>query len=98
MSAAPSLLVPLKDLCIKAVASNFSSNPTNGKLPDVQACRAVQVLPLDLPLELAAALTGDEDYWKKRARVRWRNCVVTAHGGSWKQLYMEQNLQEALEK
>lgn len=90
--------MPLRDLCIKAVASQFGSIPALNNLPEAQACQITDVLPLELPLEIAAVLTDDEAYWKRRACSRWRNCMVTPHGGSWKQLYMEQNLQEALER
>lgn len=42
-------------------------------------------------------LIMDEEYWRRRACARWRNCDPCAHGRSWKQLYFERNLQEALE-
>lgn len=40
----------------------------------------------------------DEDYWKRRSSARWRNLEPSAHGNSWKQLYFEKNLQDALEQ
>jgi hypothetical protein len=42
-------------------------------------------------------LISDEDYWRRRSCARWRNCDTVGHGRSWKQLYFERNLQEALE-
>ena len=42
--------------------------------------------------------TRDEAYWRRRATARWRNCDTVQHGRSWKQLFMERHLQEALEQ
>eukprot|EP01018_Ginkgo_biloba_P005654 Gb_15710 [translate_table: standard] len=39
----------------------------------------------------------DEEYWKRRAILRWQNCDVSAHGRSWKELYFERNTAAALE-
>lgn len=43
-------------------------------------------------------LITSERYWARRASARWRNCLVDAHGKSWKQLYFERNLEDALEQ
>lgn len=43
-------------------------------------------------------MIADEDYWQRRACARWKNCDTSAHGRSWKQLFFERNLQEALEQ
>lgn len=99
MSSAPPLLVTaLKDLCIGVVASNFEQRPSLAKLPTKEVQKVVERLPLELPLELAGTLITDDSYWKKRACSRWKNCEISAHGSSWKQLYFERNLQEALEE
>jgi hypothetical protein len=42
-------------------------------------------------------LIKDEDYWWRRACSRWKNCEAASHGHSWKQLFFERYLQEALE-
>ncbi|KAG2493034.1 hypothetical protein HYH03_008697 [Edaphochlamys debaryana] len=96
--SAPLLITPLKDLCVKVVAANFEGCPTFGPLPDKYVKRIIDILPLDLPLELVGTLIADEDYWKRRAQARWKNCEVAAHGYSWKQLFFERNLQEFLEQ
>jgi len=95
---APVLVTPLKDLCIKTVALNFDNFPSFGNLPDKYIKKITNILPLDLPLELVGTLITDEDYWKRRAMARWRNCEVSCHGNSWKQLFFERNLQDALEE
>jgi len=43
-------------------------------------------------------MIADGEYWERRSCARWRNCDPAAHGQSWKQLYFERNLQEALEQ
>ena len=43
-------------------------------------------------------LIEEEDYWKRRASERWRNCDISCHGESWKQLFFERNLDEFLEE
>ncbi|KXZ55119.1 hypothetical protein GPECTOR_3g271 [Gonium pectorale] len=96
--AAPLLITPLKDLCVKVVAANFESCPTFGPLPDKYVKRIIDILPLDLPLELVGTLISDDDYWRRRSQARWKNCEVAAHGFSWKQLFFERNLQEFLEQ
>lgn len=39
-----------------------------------------------------------EEYWRRRSQKRWKNCMVSSHGNSWKQLYFECNLQDTLEQ
>mmetsp|Transcript_14515 Transcript_14515/g.31579 ORF Transcript_14515/g.31579 Transcript_14515/m.31579 type:complete len:396 (+) Transcript_14515:216-1403(+) len=96
--AAPVLVQPLKDLCIKVVAANFEDSPNFGPLSDKLVKKIVDILPLDLPIELAGTIITDEDYWKRRSSARWKNCEVATHGNSWKQLYFERNLQDAIEQ
>lgn len=43
-------------------------------------------------------LIEEEEYWKRRASERWRNCDIACHGDSWKQLFFERNLNEFLEE
>lgn len=43
-------------------------------------------------------LIEEEDYWKRRASEKWRNCDIACHGDSWKQLFFERNLNEFLEE
>lgn len=95
---APQLVPQLKDLCIKAVASGFESRPILSNLNDTCVQRVVDNLSVDLPLDIAAVLIAGEGYWQRRATVRWKNCDILPHGSSWKQLYMERNLQEAIEQ
>lgn len=47
----------MQELCIKVVASNFEEKPSFGLLPDALAKKVIDILPLDLPLELAGAVS-----------------------------------------
>mmetsp|Transcript_18993 Transcript_18993/g.22727 ORF Transcript_18993/g.22727 Transcript_18993/m.22727 type:complete len:422 (+) Transcript_18993:101-1366(+) len=91
-------VTPLKDLCVRVVANNFEQRASFGHLPALYVKRVIDLLSLDLPLELVGTLIEDETYWKRRSCARWKNCQVAAHGGSWKQLYFERNMENALER
>lgn len=90
-------LTPLRDMCVQVIASNFEDRPTFGDLPPRHVKSIVDKLRLDLPLELVGRVVADEGYWKRRSAARWHNLDVVSHGGSWKQLYFERNLQAVLE-
>lgn len=55
--AAPNLITPLRDICVKVVAANFEGCPTFGPLPDKYVKRIIDILPLDLPLELVGSVS-----------------------------------------
>ena len=87
---------------MEVVAQNFVRDPRAIREPGLLDAKCVKkivdVLPADLPLELAGELVADEDYWQRRAEGRWEPPLETVdHGRSWKQLYFERNLQEAIE-
>ncbi|KAL6761037.1 hypothetical protein V8C86DRAFT_993653 [Haematococcus lacustris] len=95
---APVLVQTLKDLCIRVVAASFENNPQFGPLSEKYIKKVTSVLPLDLPLELVGTLITDEAYWQRRCNARWKNTEVLAHGNSFKQMYFERNLQDAVEQ
>jgi len=100
MQVQSTLIPSLRDLCVDSVTRSFSSGELvvdfrGLKQEDIQAITTN--LPLDLPLELAGVVIHDEEYWRRRAIKRWKNCQVQAHGESWKQLFYERNLRDALE-
>ena len=96
--AAAAFVTPLKDLCVEVVAKEFRNRPTFGKLSRQYIEKVVSFLDIELPLDIVGQLIADENYWRRRSTKRWRNLEVGQHGGSWKQLYFERNLAEALEK
>merc|ERR1719433_1839865 len=56
------------------------------------------MLDLDMFLPQAATRIGDENYWKRRTQRKYRNAQVEKHGMSWKQTFLELELQDALER
>ena len=87
----------MQELCIAQVAQEFQRN-TLTKVPAQYHGKLVHLLPLDLALELAGQAILDESYWERRSKARWTNCDVLKHGGSFKQLYFERNLQDTIEE
>jgi len=92
---APSLV----QICLKRVAQNFLSyNNLEKKLLKKQLEDVYAMLDLDMPLPEAAARINDENYWKRRTQAKHRNAQVEKHGMSWKQTFLELELQDALER
>ncbi|GAQ81487.1 hypothetical protein KFL_000810280 [Klebsormidium nitens] len=93
----PFIVPQLTELCVNTISASFEQRPTFGKMPDKFVKAVTKRVALDLPLEVAGQLIEDEDYWRRRTALRWRNCDVSVLGKTWKQLYMERNLEAALE-
>mmetsp|Transcript_30878 Transcript_30878/g.72062 ORF Transcript_30878/g.72062 Transcript_30878/m.72062 type:complete len:521 (-) Transcript_30878:106-1668(-) len=92
---APSLV----QICLKRVAQNFLSyNNLEKKLARKQLEDVYSMLDLEMPLPEAATRIHDENYWKRRTQVTHRNAQVEKHGMSWKQTFLELELQDALER
>ncbi|XP_024530431.1 T-complex-associated testis-expressed protein 1 [Selaginella moellendorffii] len=87
----------LVDLCIPVMAANFLCFPTFGYISLDLRPKVVTLLPLDLPLDLAAYLIYEDEYWERRSRLHWSNSDIAAHGRSWKQLFFERYFSDALE-
>ena len=49
-------------------------------------------------LHTPSQLITDDEYWRRRCNARWKNTEVVAHGYSYKQMYFERNLQDAVEQ
>lgn len=71
--------------------------PILGNLPRKFQERVIAQLPVDVPLATVASVVADESYWKRRAQARWQQCKASDHGSSWKRLYFERHITEALE-
>ncbi|KDO34793.1 hypothetical protein SPRG_00854 [Saprolegnia parasitica CBS 223.65] len=87
-------------LCVKVLTAQFSTkaNPMHG-IPAKFLPEVTQRLPLDLPLTATAPHIHDENFWKRCClhHPGWTNLQISLHGLTWKQLYMERTIQEALE-
>lgn len=87
----------MQELCVQQVAGDFQRT-TLKEVPSAFHERVVELLPLDLPLELAGQSIKDEAYWKRRSQAQWTNCDSSKHGSSFKQLFFERMLQDTLEE
>jgi hypothetical protein len=89
----------LVQICLKRVAANFLQyDNLHQKLVKKQLEDVFAMLDLDMPLPEAANRINDENYWKARTQARHRNAQVEKHGNSWKQTFLELELQDKLEK
>jgi len=89
----------LVQICLRRVAQNFLSyDNLEKKLGKKQLEDVYAMLDLDMPLPEAATRISDESYWKRRAQAKHRNAQVEKHGVSWKQTFLELELQDALER
>ena len=91
----------LSDIALRTLVMNFehASNPDLEALEPKIALAITSVLPLDLDPCKTALYVHDEDYWKRVCLVHrgWRNCRLEEHGHSWKQLYFERAVAEAVQ-
>lgn len=97
MERAPKLCPPLTELCVEVLAANFKDHSNFRAIPPKFQTRVVEVLPTDLPLEVTSPQIEDDYYWQRCATERWKNCNVVEHGGKWKRLYLERNLEDEIE-
>jgi len=89
----------LVQLCLRRVAHNFLTyHNLSQKLGKKQLEDVYAMLDLNMPLPEAATRITDENYWKRRTQAQHRNAQVEKHGMSWKQAFLELELQGALEK
>jgi hypothetical protein len=89
----------LVQICLRRVAANFLQyDNLHQKLVKKQLEDVFAMLDLDMPLPEAASRINDENYWKARTQARHRNAQVEKHGCSWKQTFLELELQDRLEK
>ncbi|CAE7267480.1 DRC5 [Symbiodinium necroappetens] len=89
----------LVQICLQRVAENFLQyDNLHAKLGRKQLEDVYAMLDLDMPLPEAALRINDENYWKRRTQAKHPNAQVEKHGMSWKQTYLEIELQEALER
>mmetsp|Transcript_20741 Transcript_20741/g.48496 ORF Transcript_20741/g.48496 Transcript_20741/m.48496 type:complete len:518 (-) Transcript_20741:90-1643(-) len=89
----------LVQMCLQRLAENFLRyDSLHTKLGRKQLEDVYAMLDLDMPLPEAALRINDESYWKRRTQAKHPNAQVEKHGMSWKQTYLEIELQEALER
>jgi len=89
----------LVQICLQRITENFLQyDNLTAKLGRKQLEDIYAMLDLDMPLPEAALRISDENYWKRRTQAKHPNAQVERHGLSWKQTYLELELQQALER
>ena len=75
-----------------------TEHPVLEQLDSYYREKVLEHLPTSVPLNTTAPLIADEDYWKRCCNARWKLCDIAEHGYSWKTLFFERHVQEAVEK
>lgn len=85
--------------CLHVLTKHFCAQPSVGGIPNQFLPEITKRLPVDLDIKASAPYIVDENYWKRCClnRPGWANREIEQHGLTWKQLYVELNLQEMLE-
>lgn len=90
------MIIPCIELCC-CFTFSVNSNILKKLLPKHKA-KVLERLSTNLLLKITAKLVDDDGYWKKCCNARWEVCDVSQHGGRWKRMFFERNLQEIIEK
>ncbi|RKP17941.1 RNI-like protein [Rozella allomycis CSF55] len=88
----------LSELCITSIVKHFANCPVLNGLP--RKFRKIVLNNVNVesvPLEMAALMIPDEEYWKRVSISKWSICDVSKHGGSWKRLFFENYIKELIE-
>jgi Ran GTPase-activating protein (RanGAP) involved in mRNA processing and transport len=89
----------LASKCVNIITKNFTKLPVLDKVPKKYRPQLVAQLPTDIDEKISAQNIHSEDYWRKCCEEGkgWKNCDLSQHGFTWKQLYFERHLEEMLE-
>ncbi|XP_017770018.1 PREDICTED: T-complex-associated testis-expressed protein 1-like [Nicrophorus vespilloides] len=87
-------------LCILCIGNNFEQYPLiNDLLLCADRDNLLEILPTNLPLSLVVPLIEDEIYWKRRFTDTYGVMSQRLHEGwTWKCVYLENHMQELVEK
>ncbi|KAJ1488473.1 flagellar associated protein [Baffinella frigidus] len=88
---------PLSEICLRSAAMHFRNRPTFAGVPERYKEHLAALIPTDIPLSVSGPLIDNEVYWKRCASDLFQNCLPADHGHSWKQLFFEKTVEEALE-
>ncbi|XP_021175410.2 dynein regulatory complex subunit 5 [Fundulus heteroclitus] len=91
-------LVPnLSVICLQCIADTFEEKQVFEKLaPDQQDLIQERLSP-SLPLHVTANLVPDGLYWRRCCEQRWNVCDISHYGHSWKRMFLERHLENAIE-
>lgn len=91
----------LRQMCIDELIENVKARPESlRQMPKSVLPFVTRGLEVDLDIECTAPYVADESYWKRccLAKKDWGNFVLENHGATWKQQYLELNLENVLEE
>ncbi|XP_022905812.2 dynein regulatory complex subunit 5-like [Onthophagus taurus] len=89
----------LTTLCVEVIAKNFKERPLLQELPCADRLHLLELLPTDIPLELAVPIIEEEIYWKRRYADNYGVVKYVKHEyWTWKCLYLEHFLRVTLEE
>ncbi|KAJ3264745.1 T-complex-associated testis-expressed protein 1, partial [Borealophlyctis nickersoniae] len=88
----------LSELCVRVIVANFEKTPLLTGIPTKYRDRVLSSISVTLPLPIAAPLIPDEPYWHRRATSAFKLCDPDAHGKSWKRLFFELHIRNAVEQ
>jgi len=88
----------LTELCLKHIIDNFGEKPLLEELLPQDRSHVLKNLPVEIPLSTTANLIGDDNYWKRCCKTRWKICDVSCYGNCWRRMFFEKNLEEIIEK
>ena len=92
------MIVPLlSELCTRTIVAHFHTHPRHDELPLAYRKKVLKQIPTSLPLKLTANLIGDEGYWERCCKSKYRVTDVSKYGMSWKRMYFERELKSAIE-
>lgn len=99
------LVDKLSEMCIRVIVTNFESEAANltlgspllKGLPLKYRPLVIAGISTDLPLNIAGPLIPDPEYWKRRAKSKFKLASVRDHGHSWKRLFFELHIQNQIE-
>lgn len=88
----------LSDLCVLVIVANFGKKVILHDLPCWDKNFLLESLSTDLPLPLVVNNISEDIYWKRKVKSRWEGSAdYCESGSSWKKMYLERHVQEAVE-
>ncbi|KAG7222746.1 hypothetical protein INR49_026356 [Caranx melampygus] len=87
----------LSDQCLRTILKNFQERPIFQELNFTQRDFIQERLSLSLPLHMTANIISDGVYWKRCCEQRWDLCDVWHYGHSWKRMFFERHMENAIE-
>lgn len=86
----------LRALCLNTIIANWARHPHLDVLSEPEQRKVLKRLSLDLDLR-KSLLINDNDYWRRRAELKWKISNVAEYDDSYRRMYLERLLEENIE-